>query len=154
MATRAAKKPAKGVVRGTQKHTGWSVAAMLVEGCFGLVNTNKIFPLFGLLFVLLAGLIVWKLPGDELAVVIKLCFETFATSWTAMLVLLIATNVGWFTLLCKQRVVYMNEIDRLSDVKKELLHSDNPVKTDHVSSESAITETYILPGTSKSAGNK
>lgn len=145
MSNKPDNKSTRGQAAKQQEYTGWRVLAIFLDGVFALFNSNKIYPAFGMMCFLLAGLIVWRLPDTELAIIVKLAIEKVATTTGGLLGLLIATNLGWVALFSRSRALYRGEINRISLVKQDLIHGDiTPIKKRR-SSETAVTETYIVP---------
>jgi hypothetical protein len=142
MANKANKKSA---APGESEYSVWRVIAIFIEGIFGLINTNKIYPAFGLMLIWLAGMIVWRLPESELAPLIRLSIETMGSTTGGMFGMLIVTNVTWTFLFRQSRSVYKCEIDRLASIRMELLQGDSTHIKQHQSSASGVKETYIVP---------
>lgn len=130
-----------------ETYGGWHFARDFSAGFFGLVNSGRVFPAFGLLLLVIMGLIVWRLPEAELAPVIKNFFDLLRGSVSLAIVLLLLTNFGWFFLLRRQKTIYENEIKRLSDIRKDLLHlgSSQVLIENHRTSTGAQSETYLFP---------
>ena len=130
----------------------WSFARDIANGVFSLLNSGKVFPAFGLLLLLIMGLVVWRLPDTELAGLVREFFALLRSSFGFAMSALVATNLGWLWLLRRQKEIYQGEIDRLSDLRSKLLLGENsndftPLKELHTSN-GAQRESYVLPDAS------
>ncbi len=124
----------------------WRVLVVFIEGIFNLFNTNKIYPAFGLLLIYIMGLIVWRLPNEDLADIIKILVNEFIVNKGSLIAIIIITNFGWAYLLKRTTKLYQNEIDRLSNIRSKLLHkSEDKSIIKHRSSEEDCKESYIIP---------
>lgn len=130
---------------------GWEFARDFSSGVFGLLNTGRVFPAFGLLILVLMGLVVWRLPETELALVVKDFLNLLRSSVALAFVLLVTSNLTWFILFRKQKRIYENEINRLADIRSNLLHlgHERVQIDDHRSSDGVQAESYIFPDTIK-----
>lgn len=141
-----------------EQYGGWHFARDFSAGFFGLVNTGRIFPAFGLLLLAIMGLIVWRLPETDLAHVIESFFDVLRSSVALAIGLLVITNIVWFILFMKQKRIYENEINRLSDIRSELFHlgSDQVLIKNHRTSTGSQVESYIVanPGDRKPKDTK
>lgn len=106
-------------------YNGWRVLYFFIERVFDLINSNKIYPVFGLLFLLLIGLIVWRLPDTELAEILKLLINEFIVGKGGLIAIIVVTNLGWVYVLKKMTDIYKCEIDRLSAIRSDLMHNPN-----------------------------
>lgn len=133
-------------------YNGWRVLYLFIEGIFNLINNNKIYPVFGLLLLSLLGLIVWRLPGTELAEIVRLLINEFIVSKGGLIAITIITNVGWAYILRRKTGVYQREIDRLAKTRSELLHNPDRqcIKT-HRSTDGECQESYIVPDINETA---
>lgn len=130
----------------------WTFARDFSSGVFSLLNSGKVFPAFGLLLLVIMGVVVWRLPETALAGLVGEFFALLRSSFGFAMSALVATNLGWLWLLRRQREIYQGEIDRLSDLRSRLLLGENsnefiPLKELHTSS-GAQRESYVLPSTS------
>ncbi len=136
-----------------QGDNGWTFLIAVVNGCFKLFNNNKIYPVFGLLLVGLAGLIIWRLPESELASVVHIILNEFVVNKGGLIALLLASNFGWVYLLGRQRKMYVAEIDRLAKIRSELMHVKDNGQGVHIeshrSSDDDCEELYVIPVTEK-----
>jgi len=148
MATKSTKKNVK--VDSDSEYTGWRVAAMVVDGIFGLFNSNKVYPAFGVIILILVGLVLWRLPETELANLLREFLSLLGQSWGVVFATLILTNATWFLLFRKMRALYQQEIDRLAAIRKELMHDGLKTIAGHRSSNEAENATYILPAKTES----
>lgn len=141
------KKEAKKEPKNPETYGGWHFARDFSTGVFGLLNTGRVFPAFGLLILVLMGLIIWKLPESDVAAALSGFFEFLRSSFTFAITLLVSSNTVWYLLYKKQKRLYEAETKRLSDGRSELLHlgSDQVIIVNHRSSEGAQAESYILP---------
>ncbi len=126
---------------------GWEFARDFSAGIFGLLNTGRIFPAFGLLLLVIFGLIVWRLPDTDLAFVIGDFFDVLRSSTALAFGLFASSNVVWLVLFRKQKRIYENEINRLSDIRRDLFHlgNDQVLIEKHRTSNGSHVESYILP---------
>lgn len=139
MAPSKSKKPVKAA-----SFNGWRVLNTFIEGLFQLINSNKIYPVFGLIILALAGLVVWRLSASDLADIIKLLLVEVVVGKGGLIALIILTNLGWPYLLRQQQKIYKTEIDRLAAVRSELLHSDGKIGT-HRSTHDNRGDAYLVP---------
>lgn len=127
-------------------YNGWRVLYLFIEGVLDLINNNKIYPVFGLLFLSLIGLIVWRLPDTELAEVLKLLINEFVVDKGGLIAVIVITNLGWAYLLKRMTGIYKREIDRLSAIRSELMHNSDRKNIDkHRSTNGDCKESYIVP---------
>lgn len=126
---------------------GWSFATEVAKGIFGLLNTGRIIPAFGILILCIVGLAVWRLPESDLAKVSIAFFDYLSSSAGIAYTLLFSTNVGWLWLLKRQKQIYEKEMDRLADMRSKLFHlgADQVLIKNHRSSNGEQREGYILP---------
>ncbi|RVU47054.1 hypothetical protein [Rubrivivax rivuli] len=127
----------------------WGFARDFSSGVFSLLNSGKVFPAFGLLLLVLMGLIAWRVPDTELAGLIREFFQLLRSSFGFAMGALIVTNVGWLWLIRRQREIYQSEITRLSDLRSKLLLGDKssdftPIKELHTSNGTQ-RESYVMP---------
>ncbi len=127
----------------------WGFARDFFSGVFSLLNSGKVFPAFGLLLLVIMGIVVWRLPETELAGLVREFFALLRSSFGFAMSALVATNFGWLWLLRRQKEIYQGEIDRLSDLRSKLLLGENsseftPLKELHTSN-GAQRESYVLP---------
>jgi hypothetical protein len=144
--------PSKSSKKPSEQYSGWHFARDFFTGIFGLVNSGRVFPAFGLLLLAIMGLIVWRLPESDLGHVVERFFDFLGSSVFFVIILLVLTNVLWLILFRKQKRIYENEINRLSDIRKDLFHlgSNQVLISNHRSSTGSQVETYILPDTDAS----
>lgn len=131
----------------TEKYGGWNFARDFSAGIFGLLNTGRVFPAFGLLLLGIMGLVVWKLPESDLAHVVDGFFNVLRSSFALAFSLLVLSNIVWFILFMKQKRIYENEINRLSDIRSDLFHlgGNQVLIKNHRTSNGSPPESYILP---------
>jgi len=129
------------------QYGGWHFARDFSAGIFGLLNTGRIFPVFGLLLLVIAGLVVWRLPESDIVYVIDSFFNVLRSSSAFAISLLALSNIAWFILFRKQKNIYENEINRLADIRSDLFHlgSDQVFIKNHRTSNGSQAESYILP---------
>lgn len=130
-----------------ETYGGWHFARDFSSGLFGLLNSGRVFPAFGLLILVLMGLLLWRLPEASLVPVIDGFFGVLRSSFALVLCLLLSSNAVWFVLFRKQKRIYENEISRLSNIRSDLLHlGNNQVRIEnHRSSEGGQAESYLFP---------
>jgi hypothetical protein len=136
-------------------YNGWMCARDIAAGVFSLINNGKIYPAFCLLILMLMGMVLWRVPESELGSIITLFLKSVVGTAGIAWIFFFSSNFGWSWLLIRQRRLYQNEIDRLSHIRKELLHGraiierpgelDKPIISKHRSSDGEQTEGYILP---------
>lgn len=129
------------------------VAHRVVDGFIELVNNNKIYPAFGLLLLIIATIIVVRIPQSDLAEVIKTGLTALSLTTPGLLFALIFSNLGWFYLLRRMKSIYGDEIDRLAAQRKVLMHGPSTKIQNHRSSEGECSESYLIPNGDK-AGEK
>ena len=128
----------------------WDFARDFSNGLFGLLNSGKVFPAFGLLILCIVGLVAYRLPEAELGVVARELLEVLRSSFGFAIAGLIATNLVWAWLLRRMHGIYQAEIDRLADLRAELMREKNsgrefiPIK-EHRTSNGTHQEKYVLP---------
>lgn len=128
------------------EYDGWRVLLAFIDGIFELINSHKVYPAFGLFILSILGLIVWRLPGTELAEIIKILINEFVVNKGGVISLLILTNLGWAYLLKRMNRIYSEEIDRLAKIRSELMHNNSSQKIEkHRSSKDDCDEHYIIP---------
>lgn len=145
----------KGVVAASDKASAtgpspygcWHFLRDFSNGVFSLLNSGKIYPTFGLLIIILAGIIAWRVPESEIAGLVSEFFSLFKETFS-LLFLLVISNAGWMYLMRKLRSIYQAEIDRLAEVRNELLRGKDNIKplTVHHTSSGDQRESYIVPG--------
>lgn len=144
--------PAKPSKKQPEPYGGWHFARDFFSGIFGLFNTGRAFPAFGLLLLAITGLIVWRLPESDIAHVIESFFALLQSTTALVFGLLVLTNIVWFVLSRKQKRIYENEINRLSNIRSDLFHlgHDQVLIKNHRTSTGSQAESYILPNPSGS----
>lgn len=130
-----------------QQYGGWDFGRDFFNGIFGLLNSGRIYPAFGLLILVMMMLVVWRLPESELAGLVREFFGVLRSSFGFSISLFVASNVMWSWLFKRQKRIYENEIDRLVDFRKQLLHKETAIISikNHRSSDDEQTESYIFP---------
>lgn len=127
------------------EYNGWRVLHRFIEGLFDVINNRQIYPFSMLIIFLIIAAVVWKLPGDELADIIKLLINS-PPIWVALILIVVITNLVWLYLFQRKTSIYNREIDRLTAIRRELMHnpSKNLIKR-HRSTEDECEESYIIP---------
>jgi hypothetical protein len=143
----ATKQPQNKAKATQSEYNGWMFARDFAKGVFGLLNNGKIYPAFGLLFVGLIGLAEWRLPQDQLAPIITEILVTVRSSFGFLLAVAFATNAGWLWLFSRQKRMYDQEIARLAEMRKQLIHCEDKIIPidNHRSSENVVNQTHIFP---------
>lgn len=136
------------------QYNGWRVLAIFIEGIFNLINNNKIYPAFGLFLLSVFSLIIWRLPSSDLAEIIKILVNEVFVGKGSLILIIVFTNLGWAYILKRIRGVYQDEIDRLSSIRKELLHngSESPLIQKHRSTNEECKESYMIPDRDEKTG--
>lgn len=131
----------------SQAPNSWSFAIEVARGIFGLINSGRIYPAFGLLLLSLSGLVIWRLPEADLARVTIAFLDVLAGSTGLAYVLFAASNIAWYLLFQKQKRIYDKEIDRLAAIRKDLFHLgvNQVLIENHRSSDGEQKESYIIP---------
>lgn len=130
---------------------GWHFARDFSTNLFGLLNTGRIFPAFGLLFVIIAGLIVWRLPDSELAPIIRDLIAWLGGSAGFAWFVVFLTNVFWLVLGAERTRLYREEIRRLAALRSQLMHGEHlTLIKKHRTSDGEQKESYFLPQMGKS----
>lgn len=101
----------------------YSVTLETTNFFFHLLNTGRIFPLFGLVLLLLILLSAIRLPEAQVTLIIKEIVSAIRGSSGILLFALLVTNVGWLWLVNRQKRIFMEEIERLSTLRSSLLKS-------------------------------
>ena len=118
---------------------------------FKLFNNNKHYPVLISFCLIIIGLIVWKLPATDLAKILTLVINNFAAEKGGLIFWLLTTNIGWFYISRRVKKNYEKEIERLSKIRSELMHSNKLLEQgktpiiNHRSSNDECDEQYILP---------
>jgi len=133
------------------EHSWPRVWLRLIDGFFNLINTNRIYPLFGVLGLFLTALVVWKLPSSDLGIILTTIVNEFIVNKGGLIAIIVVTNLAWMYIFNRMREIYTSEIDRLSGVRSSLMHnndSENEQATNigsHRSTNNNCKETHILP---------
>lgn len=132
---------------GDDSYNGWMFLRDFSSGVFSLLNSGKVFPAFGLLLLAIAGMVLWRMPESELAGLVRGLFAVIRSSTGFLFACLVVTNLGWLWLLRRTKRIYQDEIDRLSDVRKQLMLGQDRSKflTAHTTSNGTQKESYVLP---------
>lgn len=128
-------------------YNGWECLRDFFGHVFGLINTGQIFPALGILIVMLIGMVMFKVPNDQMPGVITQFLDMLGSSVGIAYGLLGLTNVVWVVHYKTQRRLYLTEIKRLAAIRKELMHgyaSSVPIK-EHRSSTGQQSEGYLVP---------
>lgn len=130
-----------------QAYGGWDFARDFSNGLFGLFNTGRIFPAFGVLLFMIMALVLYRIPDSDLAGVIEGFFSFLQSSTALAYFLFFASNVGWLRLHKRQERLYQAEIDRMAAIRKELMHGgeSKTLIQQHRSSDGEQSEGYLLP---------
>jgi len=130
----------------------WRVLFVFIEGFFNLINNKQIYPAMGFIILTIMGLIVWRLPDNELAEIVKLLINEFIVGKGTLIALIVITNLGWVYLLKRTTNVYQREIDRLAAIRSDLMHNPNRKNIEnHRSTNGDCEESYIVPDTPDAA---
>lgn len=153
-AKRSSSKSGKDKSAPVKQDNGWTFATAVFTGLLQLANSNRIYPFFMMIIVVISALIIIKLPGAELAQILNRLLDVLTGSKGLLWGWLISTNLMWFVLLRKLRSIYLAEIERLAQVRNELLVSnggsdDKLLISKHRSSEDA-KPCLLVPGRPKS----
>ncbi len=120
------------------------VAYRLVDGVLGLLNSNKAYPAFALVLLVIIGIISWRLPESDLGWILKRIIENATTSSGTLIGFLVLTNIGWYFVVRQLKRVYQAEIARLINVRQALMHGKVSIQN-HRSSSGEQQPTMILP---------
>jgi len=126
------------------EHSWSKVAFRAVDGILNLINTNRIYPLFGVLILFLIGLIVWKLPESDLGNILTVLVNEFVVDKGGMIAIILISNILWWYIFNRMRSLYKDEIDRLANIRSHLMHDNDKIE-DHRSTNDECKETHILP---------
>lgn len=130
---------------------GWHFARDFSNNLFGLLNTGRVFPAFGLLLVIISGITVWRLPDSELAPIIRDLIAWLGGSAGFAWGVVLLTNLFWMVLCAKQTKLYREEIKRLAALRSQLMHGENlTLIKKHRTSDGEQAESYFLPPLGKS----
>ena len=125
----------------------WDFARDFSNKIFELFNNGNVYLGFLLLIILLMGLIIFKLPGSDLAELIREFFSAVRTQGFSYAMLFI-TNGIWILLFLRSQSIFQGEINRLTKLRSELMHKNDRIPIEeHRSSEDDQEEGYILPET-------
>lgn len=137
------------------EYNGWRVLHFFLEKFFGLINTNKIFPVFILLLFAIIGLIIWRLPGSELADLLRALINKDIVNEVGLVFALVATNLAWVFIVTVLTLTYQREINRLSEERKKLFHQpDRSSIEEHRSSEGKQRAVYLFQDENQSDESK
>jgi hypothetical protein len=129
-----------------QAPNGWSFLIEVSKGIFALINNDKIYPLFGLIFFVLCAFTLWLMPSSEVAYVVKSLINRALGGELPLIIMLVLSNTGWAYLYKKMRRQDEEEIRRLSDLRSQLMHLKPRVQIEeHRSSEGDCQEQYLIP---------
>lgn len=131
------------------EYNKWRFLTEFFGGVFSLINSGKIYPLAALAVLGLVAFVAWQMPEADLGEAVLRLVSLLASSTALSWVLIVLTNVGWIYLLRRSRRTDQGEIDRLADLRKELMHGRElghltPIEQ-HRSSEGLVVEEYLLP---------
>lgn len=133
-------------------YNGWMFARDVARHLFTLLNTGKAYPAFFLLLIGVLGIIAWRLPPDQIAPVVVDFLATIRGSVGLAVSAFVMSNFGWAWLFARMRRIYTDEIDRLAEKRRELIHGDIQSKVEnHRSSEDVKQATHIFPASEKNA---
>ena len=129
----------------------WDVLLSIVNNIFALLNNGKIFPAILLAIIVAFLKIIFSMSNEELTS----CVVSFLASDETILVgiglfaLFIISNGIWIVLYRNKKKLYLEEIQRLTQNRSELLHgrerSDSPLLNTHTSTTQIGNESYIFP---------
>lgn len=133
-----------------EQYNMWRFLTEFSQGFFSLINSGRVFPAFGLAILVILGIVAWRVPESDLADLIEQFFEILSGSELLLWTALIVTNGVWLYIVRRVRRQDQAEIERLTDVRSELVHGREegelePIER-HRSSEDDQTEEYIIPG--------
>ncbi|MBU0917934.1 MAG: hypothetical protein KKD97_16450 [Gammaproteobacteria bacterium] len=147
MPKRGADAKSDGRKGGDDAYNVWMFFRDFFSGVFSLLNSGKVFPAFGLLLLSIAGMVLWRMPESELAGIVRDLFAVIRSSTGVLMACLLASNIGWLWLLRRTKRIYQDEIDRLSEVRKQLMLGQDKSKflTAHSTSNGRQKESYMIP---------
>lgn len=149
MATKKSKgkpKASKSGARASEsEYNGWRVLAIFIEGIFDLINSRQVYPAFGLVLLSIVGIVVWRLPESDLAEITKLVVGEIFGGTGGLLALLVVTNAGWAYLTKRLHSMYTHEIERLANIRKELMHGPIGKIATHRSSDDDCEKSFMMP---------
>lgn len=128
-------------------YSPWRVLSEFIGHVFALVNSGRIFPAFGLVILVLAAIVLIRLPEAQIAPLIEHFFKFLSSSTALALGLLLVSNIAWIMLFRAKKKMYENEIVRLAAIRSELMHIgvEQVVIKTHQTSNGKQTESYIIP---------
>lgn len=103
----------------------WDVLLSIVNNIFALLNNGKIFPAILLAIIIAFLKIIFSMSNEELTS----CVVSFLASDETILVgiglfaLFIISNGIWIVLYRNKKKLYLEEIQRLTQYRSELLHA-------------------------------
>ena len=127
----------------------WRFLTQFFGGVFSLINSGKIYPLVALAVLGLVAFVAWEMPEADLGEAVLRLVELLTSSSALCWSLLFITNLGWIYLLRQSRRTDQDEINRLANLRKELMYGREsghltPIEQ-HRSSEGLVVEEYLLP---------
>lgn len=130
----------------TEQKGGWDVLSEFINGVFSLINNNRIIPAFAFVVLAIVGVVVWRIPESDLGIIAKQLISALGSSFGFLISALIFSNICWLLLTKKLTKVYKDEIQRLSDIRADLIHKkgDYTQIEMHRSSNDA-KESIIIP---------
>jgi len=132
--------------KNTAQYTWAHVAFRAVDGGLNLINNNRIYPLFGVLALCIAALIVWKLPASTLGTILTTLVNEFIVNKGGLIAMIIISNMAWLYMFNRMRRLYSDEIKRLSEIRSDLMHNNTTHKIEkHRSTNDECKETHIFP---------
>ena len=127
----------------------WEFLRDFTNNVFNLINSGKIFPTFGLLLLILMGMVIWRLPASDLAKLSSKVLDALLTPSFLFSYSIISNGIG-LSLFFWQKSVYQSEINRISKIRSDLMHNiDRVAIKDHRSSDDKQDESFILPSFKK-----
>jgi len=69
------------------------VAYRLVDGVLNLINSNKIYPAFSLMLLAIVGVVVWRLPEDDLGIAITVIINDVSVSKGEFIAFIVLNNI-------------------------------------------------------------
>lgn len=109
-----------------------------------LINKGAIFTLTLFLFAALILITAWRVPPEDLSIFWLAAGQAAQTHWGISTALLLISNLWWFIVHRNSKRVFLKEIDRLIKLRHELMHKENTIIQDHISSEDGSKKITML----------
>ncbi len=131
------------------KYSFIGLLVLIVERIFDAFRDGHAYPAITMAVLGLLAWVAYLMPDEALGETVIFVVHQAAGSWGGLVLLLISTNLGWAYIHARRKRLDGEEIDRLTEQRKELLHgggSDALIREHRTSETSDAEEHYALPG--------